>query len=72
MMSMKISIDHTYTMTSFVMEIDGQKYLVKEGYDPSDGESEVRYIDILDGNEVLTHTDEWLRLERLFQQNRQE
>tara|TARA_B100001778_G_scaffold334952_2_gene349497 strand:- start:18009 stop:18245 length:237 start_codon:yes stop_codon:yes gene_type:complete len=72
-----INIEHTYTMVSYMMTVNGKNYIVKEGTDPNDGESEVREILTTDSKGqatmvVQTHTDEWLRLERLFQQNRTE
>lgn len=72
-----INIEHTYTMVSYMMTVNGKNYIVKEGTNPNDGESEVREIINTDSKGqasmiVQTHTDEWLRLEKLFQQNRTE
>lgn len=78
MMSMTtISINHTYTMVSYMMTVDDRHFVVKEGCDANDGDSEVREIIETDekGTQIMvvqTHTDEWLRLERLFQSNRPE
>lgn len=69
-----VSVNHTYTMTTYSMTINGQEYIIREGYDPNSGDQEIRQIHKILGphahNSIPNQTEEWLRLEKLFQQNR--
>jgi len=70
---MKTEINHTYTMKSYTMEVDGSNWLVKEGFDPNDDERKIHHISLLleNGGETvyLAGSDEWKRIENVFQTN---
>ena len=68
---MKVEIEHTATLTTFVMNIDGQAHLIKELYTPHDGDTEVVHISKAYDYEVPPGP-EWDRIEAIFQQNRTE
>lgn len=68
-----VEIDHTFTSFSYVVKIGTDSYVVKDGFDAATGRQEV--YDISRINKTSTGqlnraSDEWQRVERLFQENR--
>lgn len=70
-----INVEHTYTMVSYKMDINGKSYVIREGINAHNGDQEVRTIEQTTQKgepmmKVQQYTEEWDRLEQLFQQNR--